>query len=516
MTFLPDNLKTYEECRDSLAALICGRGAQEKASTLISKPPISERLIQSIWAEKHLKADAIQTLTGKPVKVLNPGRWNEESGPDFISGEISIGNQILKGDVEIHIRASDWLRHKHDSNYEFNRCILHAFLTDDDGEKYDTLFNGIKIERLCLESFLEPDLETLRQIYSADDYNYREDAGVGKCSPIIRKLAPEFLHKFLDLAGDRRMEEKAERLRQQLAGESYDQVFYQALMTSMGYKGAKTLFFLLSKRTPIAELLDYSQGKSEEERILIIQSILLHVANLIPVSDESQVTPDDETLAYLNSLNRWWTEFSGYFSDRILPPTKRWFSHVRPVNFPTRRIAGISRLIGLLSRRGRIFDGFMSLFRNAAAQGLDNAGLRRFMKEMESLMLVAKDPFWSYRYNFTSARTGKPLTLIGADRARSILYNAVLPMALVKSRMDTDKALEEMLWRCIHDYPTLSENVITKFMRRRLFGDDDAARPFLFNERRQQALFKIFHDCCNSNETTCDECYLYRQCGEQI
>jgi hypothetical protein len=285
----------------------------------------------------------------------------------------------------------------------------------------------------------------------------------------------------------------------------------------MGYKGGKTLFFLLSKRAPIAELLDYSSGKSQEERALIIQAILLHVANLIPPGGVKTASMDEETINYLNTINRWWAEFSGYFTDRILPPTKKWFSHVRPVNFPTRRIAGISRLVTRLTADGgNLFDKFTALFRRGAEASPSGRALRQFLKEAERILTVTEDPYFSYRFNFTSHRSAHPLTLIGGAQASSLMFNAVLPMLLLKARMDVDKQLEEFVWRCIFAFPPLSENVITKFMRRRLFGDEEFARPFIFNERRQQALFKIFHDCCNSNEVTCEDCFFYRQSREQL
>jgi len=517
MIFNLENLKTYEDCRDALQQILCGASAREHVSALIQKSLITERLIQTIWAQGYLKTDALETISGKKVEIINAGRWNTETGPDFLSSEIRIGDTHMKGDVEIHVHASDWARHKHDRNFEYNNCILHAFFYDDDREEYDRLFNSSPLERICLEPFIHPDIETIRLILSDDDYNYRDDAGVGRCSGTMRKLEPAFLHRLLDTAGDRRMEEKAERLNKQLAGETYDQVFYQALMTSMGYKGSRTLFFLLSKRAPIAELLDYSSGKSQEERALIIQAILLHVANLIPTGGVKTAAMDEETINYLNAINRWWAEFSGYFTDRILPPTKKWFSHVRPVNFPTRRIAGISRLLSqLIADSGYLFDKFTAHFRRGAETNPSGRILRQFLKDTERLLTVTEDPYFSFRFNFTSHRSSHPLTLIGGAQASSLMFNAVLPMLLLKARMDVDKQLEEFVWRCIFAFPPLSENVITKFMRRRLFGDEEFARPFIFNERRQQALFKIFHDCCNSNEVTCDDCFFYRQSKEQL
>jgi len=512
-----ENLRTYEDYCEALAGIISGSGTGERtAPGLLKKPPVSERLLQSIWMEGHLKKDALLTLSGKSVEILSPGRWNREAGPDFLAGEIRISGENRKGDIEIHVNASDWIRHQHDRNFEYNKCILHVCLYQDDKEKNDVLFNGDKVERLLLEPYVYPDLKTLRDTFTDDDYSYHEDAGVGKCSSVFRSLDAEFLNGFFDLAGDRRIEEKMERLKNQMTGETYDQVLYQALMSSMGYKGSKTLFFLLSKRAPLAEIREYSGGKDLEERIIITQSILLHVANLIPVEKEKTSPMDEETIRYLNALNRWWMEFSGYFSDRILPQTKKWYAQVRPVNFPTRRIAGIARLLVKIAPNGGLLDNFVSLFRQGAERAQDNRSIRNFLKQTENLLTISQDPFWSFRFNFTSPRSKKSLTLIGADRAKTVLFNALLPMLLLHARAEGDKVLEDFILRCLKIFPPLPDNVVTKFMRSRLFGDEKAAKQYIFNERRQQALFKIFHDCCNNNEVTCDECYFYRQSRNRV
>lgn len=517
MIWNPGNLQTYEDYRDALLDIINGGGVSEPSKpAIIQKPDISERLVQTIWYEKQFRNRDMKTLSGKPVRVINSGRWNQESGPDFSAAEIELDGNSIKGDVEIHVHAADWLRHDHDKNFDFNRCILHVFLFLDDDKIHDTLFDGSQMERLHLEPYLLADIDTVKQTLTADDYHYSDEEHVGRCADVILHLDPDFLGKFLDFAGDRRIEEKALRLSYQMSGENYDQVFYQALMTAMGYKGSKTLFFLLSKRAPLHDLMDFSHNKSLEDRILIIQSILFHVANLIPSGSESYKEMDEETLAYVNQLNRWWIELSGYFSDRVLPSTKKWFAKVRPANFPTRRIAGIARMISKLAGKGRPVEGFVTLFRNGANANLNRNEIRHFLKDLEDLLIVKEDPYWSYRFNFTSKKSSRKLTLIGKNRARSILFNAILPMMLLKGRADSDRVLEDFTWKCVQNFPSLPDNVVLKFMRRRLFGGDDQAKNWVFNERRQQALFKIFYDCCNSNEVSCDDCYFYRQGVESL
>jgi len=512
-----ENLETYDDFRRAIAQMISGsEGCRNSRAGYLKKTEIPERLVQSIWMDGHIKKGTLQTVSGKTVEIIRPGRWNKEKGPDFLAVEIRLHGKQVKGDIEIHVNASDWTRHEHDHNFEYNNCILHAFLFNDDNQKKDYLFNGNLLERFHLEPHLFPDLSTLCQTLSADDYRYREATNKGKCSGFFSKIEPEFLSRFFDLAGDRRIEEKVQRLSCQLPGESLDQVFYQALMTSMGYKGGKTLFFLLSKRAPLEEMLRYSENKSPEQRTMIIQAILFHVANLIPTQGKKHTSMDKETIEYLNNLNKWWMQLSGYFSDRILPPTRKWYAQVRPSNFPPRRMAGIARLLTRLAKSGGILSGFYTLFQNAAEANMDDPALKRFLRETRTLLTVSSDPFWSQRYSFTSKKAKQPLTLIGASRAQTVLFNALIPMLILKCRNEENKKQEQFLWRCIRHFPPLPTNIVTKFMRHRLFADDNMAHQYIFNERRQQALFQIFYDCCNNNEVSCEDCYFYREMKNQV
>ena len=73
----------------------------------------------------------MSTVDGRRVHVIDPGRLNTDAGPDFFNAKIRIGSDMWAGDVEIHVNASDWHRHRHDGDPAYNSVILHVVGRDD-------------------------------------------------------------------------------------------------------------------------------------------------------------------------------------------------------------------------------------------------------------------------------------------------------------------------------------------------------------------------------------------------
>ena len=55
---------------------------------------ISERHVQAIWYDGALRPEGLRTADGAPVRVVDPGRWNLEAGPDFRDAVLEIGDEV--------------------------------------------------------------------------------------------------------------------------------------------------------------------------------------------------------------------------------------------------------------------------------------------------------------------------------------------------------------------------------------------------------------------------------------
>lgn len=487
-------------------------GAYQAEETLA---PLNERLLQLIWANQMFSPEGLRLVDGRPVRVLDPGRWNGAGGPDFQAARLMIGEESVRGDIEMHLDASGWRAHGHERDLDYNGVALHVVLRNDDGRTEDRLHNGGRLPRLELDPYLFPDLATIRRSVGPDDFQYARPSSVGRCHEVMTAAAPEELGGFLDRAGEERLLSKVRRLEDQLERADVDQVFYQSLMSSLGTSAGKPLYYLLAKRAPLDQLRREARGDAPGSAAgkapEIIESILLHVAGLMP---EAQGRPEgpEESRAHAARLAELWAPLAPYWAERMIPPTRRWYRGIRPVNFPPRRLAAVSMLLA------RSFGAGSTPLRDLRRIALELApeleaarpgreAVRLARRLAAGFELEPDGHFWETHYSFEAEPADKAMRLIGEGAARSLAFNAGLPALMLLARLEGDETLAGAVRRFYEIFPPLSSNHILDFMGERLFGKDGVAAGLIGTERRQQGLFQIFHSCCNGEELHCDCCY---------
>lgn len=122
-----------------------------------------ENLLHWIWKKLQFNHQQLRTPEGKEVFVFHPGTYNKSDGPDFTNAEIAIDKLRWYGDVEIHWRLSDWKKHHHQNDRNFNRVILHVVYEETD----ETICraDGTSIPTLCLSPFLSRPLQAFIRQY---------------------------------------------------------------------------------------------------------------------------------------------------------------------------------------------------------------------------------------------------------------------------------------------------------------------------------------------------------------
>ncbi len=102
----------------------------------------SENLLQHIWQSKYLLKYALETTDGEAISVLRPGYLNTGQGPDFFEARIKIGETLWAGNLEIHVKSSDWRKHKHSMDAAYQNIILHVVFLHDE-TVYDNAGNAL-------------------------------------------------------------------------------------------------------------------------------------------------------------------------------------------------------------------------------------------------------------------------------------------------------------------------------------------------------------------------------------
>jgi hypothetical protein len=117
---------------------------------------MNERLLQYIWQFQHFNKKEMETTTGEKLVIIKHGSFNTNQGPDFLNARIKIGNNTWAGNVELHIKASDWKRHAHSTDANYKNVILHVVWIDDDpypAHEIPTLVLADRVSKLLLQQY---------------------------------------------------------------------------------------------------------------------------------------------------------------------------------------------------------------------------------------------------------------------------------------------------------------------------------------------------------------------------
>ena len=251
------------------------------------------------------------------------------------------------------------------------------------------------------------------------------------------------------------------------------------------------------------------------DRVDFILSVLLHVASILPVVDMGEA--DEEARVYQKRLEKFWALARPYFADRILPPTRRWYAGVRPSGFPSRRLAAVARLLQRLGEGGGgLLGEFTAAIQSHDPDTLSPKDLRKFIQGITRVVQLEPVGHFFETHFTLAGKKQNPQSLLGEPAARSLAFNVLLPLAVLDARRRGDTRQERAAWAVVHLFPALDGNSITKFMTKRLFAESTVARAFAAREIHQQALFKIFMDCCAENERTCDQCTFLSLAGRHL
>ena len=217
---------------------------------------ITERHVQAIWYDAALRPKRLTTRRGSEVRVVSPGEWNLEAGPDFRNAVLEIGKDRHRvvGDVEVHLCPSDWDLHGHGTDANYRNVVAHV--TWGCGPIPDSLPPGAV--SIWLGRFVTADTTFAPEQIDLMAYPYaRLPAGVRPCEESIGHN-PDVAREVLTAAGKHRLRMKARRISGRIcaAGGDRSQVFYEEVMTALGYKRNQAQFRRVAERVPIANLPD--------------------------------------------------------------------------------------------------------------------------------------------------------------------------------------------------------------------------------------------------------------------
>ena len=230
----------------------------------------------------------------------------------------------------------------------------------------------------------------------------------------------------------------------------------------------------LACRMPLRRLETMVAAETmDTECLAIYQTMLTGAAGLLP-SQRARQRVDDENDRWIDGLERLWAATG----EAVTMSERDWqFFRVRPGNFPTRRIAAMSRLL-LRYREEGLLTGLIEEFHKLPVDG----GYRGLE---EALIIEAVDG--------RSTVSKSESALLGRERAADIVINVLLPFAVAWARVNSHPELAEKAGKLYRCYPALTTNTLERHMSRQL-----GINGCLVNTaRRQQGLLHIFKTFCS-------------------
>jgi hypothetical protein len=371
------------------------------------------------------------------LRIVLPGGPGGGSGPDYRDAVVAIDGVERRGDLELHVRAPSFYDHGHHEDAAYDNLVLHVVYAAD-GETASRLHSGGSVPVAAFAPWVGVRSEELQRWLASPPL------WLEPCSDAAQRLGDGGVLAVLEAEGRRRFGLKAARLREGAAALGEEQALWLALLHNLGAGSSdRAAWRRLAELLPASHLPSLAAGLPDDEAEAAVLNTLLALAGLASVpADLAAVLP------------------------RPLGPPLRGGS--RPASRPERRLRALAVLWRRHLRRWR--GGSV---REAAS-----------VKELTTLWSVAD-------------RLGGP-ALLGADRARELLLNVVLPFAAL------EPALAEKAEGLAQKLPAAPAYGKTAFLEANLRRGSERLRAT--NALQQQGLLAMTDGWCRQGG--CGRCPL--------
>ncbi|MCQ2384422.1 MAG: DUF2851 family protein [Paludibacteraceae bacterium] len=412
---------------------------------LAAEPPQSERLMHYLWFGRHF-APQLTTTTGKTVEVLSTGLPNTHAGPDVFNAMVKIGGLVWAGNVEFHVSASDWWRHRHHHDHAYDSVILHVVLHDDDTVRTAM---GLEVEQMILP--YSPQQEAHFTAMSNEPTTLR-------CGEHLRQLDHCRLTIALEQLMVRRLERKTADI-DRLLGQTmndWDEVFYVMLMRNFGFSTNADAFEALARSLPLKTILKHRDDIEMLEAFLFGQASMLH-------------EPQDD---YSRQLRRNYDFLRTKFSLVAVEASRFKHLRMRPGNFPEIRLAQMAQL---LHAHDRLFSALL---------GAPD------LKALYRLLDTTVSPYWltHYRFGAESVSRNKRLSKTSMD---NIVINTIVPFLICYGRHTRQEQLCERALELLTTLPAEKNSVVERFATLGIQPE---------HAGHSQALIELYRSCCEAGD----------------
>ncbi|MGE0637931.1 MAG: DUF2851 family protein [Bacteroidia bacterium] len=413
---------------------------------------MTEDFLHYVWKYKAFHLSGLKTLEGEPIQIIKTGEHNQDAGPDFFNARLKIGNTTWAGNIEIHLKSSDWRKHLHNNNGNYNNLILHLVYENDE----DIAHSGKPVATAELKDLIDKNLE----------YKYNQLLYAKQwipCANQLNTVSSFTINNWLERLLIERLERKAKTISSllELNKNNLEETFYIFLARNFGMKVNAVPFELLAKSLPNSFLGKHKSSLFQVEALLFGQSGLL----------EKEFKDD-----YPNQLKKEYLFLQKKFSLQPIEGHLWKFLRLRPVNFPTVRIAQLALLI---HNSSGLFSKIME------AQKAD---------ELRKLLNAETSDYWNTHYVFDKESPAQKKNL-GTVAIDNILINSIVPFMFVYAGYKGIEDYKDKAVALLEQLNSEQNNIIEKFTELGLKSVQASNSQSLLELKNEYCSFKKCLNC---------------------
>ncbi|MBW1656830.1 DUF2851 family protein [Flavobacterium quisquiliarum] len=415
---------------------------------------MKEDFLHYLWKFKKFDTLNLKSAQGELITILKSGDYLELSGPDFFNAQIEIGNQKWAGNVEIHLKSSDWYLHNHEKDPAYQNVILHVVWENDTAIFRE---DNTEIPVLVLKDFVDKEiLANYSALVSPKSWI--------SCEKQIKGIDSFVFKSWQERLFFERLERKSKFIYELLeeTNQDWEAVLFFLLAKNFGLNTNGVSFLQIAKSIPFSIIRKESFENENLEALFFGTAGLLN-------GEKEDVYFKDLKFRYFYLLNKYQLERT------FVEPVQ--FFKLRPDNFPTIRL---SQMAGLYHKYQNLFSKINDLKSLASVYNLFN---------------VSASSYWQNHYQFDkeSPKKSKPLSKAFLDL---IVINTIIPIQFAYSTVLGEPIVEDLI-DFMNEVASEKNAVIDKFIS---FG----IKPK--NAFESQTLLELKNEYCN--QKACLKCAI--------
>ncbi|MEZ4859116.1 MAG: DUF2851 family protein [Flavobacteriaceae bacterium] len=416
---------------------------------------MKEDFLHYLWKFQKFSTVNLFTTNKKPSKVINVGIQNPNAGPDFLMAHVEIDGQLWVGNVEIHVKSSDWYAHQHEKDAHYDNVILHVVWEHDVPifRSDNSVLQTLEVKDIVEEN-------TMQRYYQL----FSEKQPFIPCEKTFGTIDDFIFQNWLWRLFVERLEKKSEVVMQELKAtqNNWEAVLFILLCKNFGLTLNGDSFY------SVAKSMDYAIIKKCSANVLKLEAILYGQAGMLE---------QEKTGKYFSMLKDSFDYSKTMYKISNQGVIFSKFFRLRPPNFPTIRI---SQLAVLWTSRPYIFSEIMEA---------------KTKETFYELFNVAASEYWDTHYNFeiSSSKRKKSITKGFVDL---LLINTIIPLKFAYATQQGLDITEELIDLAV-SLPVENNTIISKFQ---------SLRSIENSAWHSQSLLQLKNEYCSKQR--CMQCEL--------